>query len=141
MTQEPTTAQVLNELLAVQKRSLLPRLAEAMPHVAFPAAGAAESVRRMVREQEECVDRLIEAILDAGGAPAPPTADLQSAGFHFLDFGYLLSRVVQNEESLLAACEAAIERLGDGAASDLVRQFADRHRRQAAELQSFVAAA
>lgn len=94
------TMDVLNELYAAERRSLLPRLAELDAFVEWACAPEMEQVRRMMAEETAHVSWLAEAAdcCDAVLFPAPP--DASTASLHYADLRCLLPRVIDSVERL-----------------------------------------
>lgn len=140
MTDRARDIEILNELLAAEKRSVLPRLAEAAPHVSREEAAVAESIRRMVREEAAHTEWLVQAILALGGSPAPAAADLRTSNLHYLELGYLLSHAVRGKDRLVLAYDSAVGRIEDDDVRALVARIADRHRAHLEELRALATA-
>lgn len=129
MADNPSTIDVLNELLAAHKRSLLLRVMETSPFVSPADAALADTLRHIIAEETEHADWLVEAVVERGGSPVSALPDPRTASIHYVDLCYLLPRIVQDERRILRASEAAAERIKDPAARELVTRIAERHRR------------
>jgi rubrerythrin len=129
MADNPSTINVLNELLAAHKRSLLLRVMETSPFVSSADAALADTLRHIIAEEAEHADWLVEAVVEREGSPVSAIPDPRTASVHYVDLRYLLARIVQDERRILRACEAAAERIEDPAARELITRIAERHRR------------
>jgi len=138
MSDNARIVKLLNDLLAAEQRSVLPRVVEAAPFVKSDASAIAESIGRMVREESEHAEWLIESILAHGGSPAPTVADLTTCNFHYLELQYLLPRAVQSKEATLDAYEAAFMQIAEGEVRSLLARIIDRHHGHLKELNAFV---
>jgi len=120
---------LLNDLLAAEGRSLLPRLVEAGVHVQAAEAAAFDTIRRLAARQAQDRRRLVDVLLALGGEPRPAAADIQSADFHFLNLSALLPRVIASQGELVRRYERSIEAVADcPPVAEVVRDLADRHR-------------
>ena len=104
---------VLNELLAAEQSSLLPRLVECSAFVPTTEAIDAQHVEQMAAAQQACVGRLAETLLDLGGEPRPFTGDIAFARFHYVDLDTLLPHALAGEEALASKYQAALDDLSD----------------------------
>ncbi|MHC4610328.1 MAG: hypothetical protein ACYS7M_08275, partial [Planctomycetota bacterium] len=98
---------ILDELIAAQGRSLLPRLLESTVSVGSQAAGELEIVRRLVAEEDTDTQRLVDTLMDLDGMPGPPVGEITSADFHYVDLDVLLPRVLADQEQLAARYQTA----------------------------------
>ncbi len=126
---------VLNELLAYESRSLLPRLRESALFVSWAGADEQRIVTRIIDEGLEHQAWLVDAIEDLGGGLLPVTADIRSCNLHFLEFNYLLPNILKDVEARLAAYESASSQLaGNARAAELVSRITERVRDHALRL-------
>ncbi|MHC4093466.1 MAG: hypothetical protein ACYSVY_24870 [Planctomycetota bacterium] len=120
---------ILDELIAAQGRSLLPRLLESTVSVGSQAAGELEIVRRLVAEEGTDTQRLVDTLMDLDGMPGPSVGEITSADFHYVDLDVLLPRVVADQQQLAARYQAAAEALsGCAPAEETVRGIGARQR-------------
>lgn len=98
----------LNDLLELEARSMLRRLHEAQPFVDWVDAEAVPAFERIVADEYEHQRRLCEAIIALGGTPRPPTLDMRTAGFHYLNARYLLPLVIEDQRERVGAYEQAL---------------------------------
>jgi hypothetical protein len=134
MSDNATTVQSLNDLLAAHKRSLLLRLTDVAPFVSSVDAELAQTVRQMTREEAEHLDWLVAAIVERDGSPASALPDPRTASVHYVDLHYLLPRIVPDKRRLLTACKAAAKRTTDASAAGLMNRIAVRHQRHLEKL-------
>ena len=132
----------LNELLAVMEKRPHARLAEA--GVFLSAAGTEEHValQRVLEEEEQHIAELAGLLIELGGgpSPAPGTADVNTAGLHYLDLQSVLKEMSRSKEQLSATFEAALERLsGSPSSSQLVSRIAADNRGHLGRLGQLVA--
>ena len=120
---------ILNELLAAEGASLLPRLTECTTFVQPSDTGGLEAVQRMAAEHQANTARLTRTLIDLGGAPQPHVRDIDSAGFHYLELEVLLPQVVACEEATASRCDAALPGLSECPPAALVaRELGSWHR-------------
>ncbi|NOT00058.1 MAG: hypothetical protein HOP29_05480 [Phycisphaerales bacterium] len=121
---------VLNDLLAEETRSLLPRLHESIVFVSWPSADEQSAVARMIAEQREHPAWLVAAMNDLGGNPVPALPDIRSTNFHFVELSSVLPRILAEERRLLRAYESAGATIGDNVrAAQVIARVAERRRR------------
>ncbi len=129
MPNDTLVCSILNDLLSLEARSLLRRLAEAEPFVEAGEIEAGEAVRRMVAEQERDRQRLAQTLLDLGGEPRLVASDITSADLHYVELPRLLPRVIACQEDLVARYEQAVPAVAEHPlAAEVVCDVAD-HRR------------
>ena len=129
---------VLNELLAAEWTSLLPRLVECSAFVPTTEAIDAQNVEQMASAQQACVGRLAETLLDLGGEPRPFTGDIAFARFHYVDLDTLLPYALAGEEALASKYQAALDELsGCPQAIAMVAEIGTQHRVWAEALRKF----
>lgn len=131
---------ILNELLALESRHLLPRLRESTVFVSWASTDEQQELATMIDEQAEHRAWLVEAIDDLGGSPLPVLADIDSCDVHFLDVAYLLPRILANTEQVLASYEAAGAAVGDNPrAGSTLSSITERTQKHANRLRKLVA--
>lgn len=120
---------ILNDLLAAESRSLLPRLGESIVFVSAASAQEQRQVERMTDAGREHLAWLIDAMRNLGGEPFPVHADIHTGDIHFLELHHVLPRVLKAEEQLLTAFESAAADLGSTAlAASAVARIIERRR-------------
>lgn len=102
------SVEILNELYAAEKRSLLPRLAECGMFVSKASARELELVRQMLTEEREHLHWLVDTIEKCRGSVRPAGADINTANLHYLDLHAVMPQVLAGEESLSRACAQAL---------------------------------
>jgi hypothetical protein len=123
----------LNRLLRAESGSLIHRLAEASPHVSWPAAGDHLIVQEMRSEILDHQQSLATMILDLRGAPSPPGYPIQTGSVHYLELSFLMPLVIDNMRRLISLYETAGVRSHDAAA--LVNRILGDHRRHLSQLE------
>jgi hypothetical protein len=127
--------EILNELLALEKRNLLPRLKESTVFFTWASADEKRVVDRLTREQAEHESWLVGAINDLDGDPLPTWADIRSADIHYAEIHSLLPRLSRGAKELVAGYEsAASEVAGNPVASQVVSRILQRTRAHADEI-------
>ena len=130
------TVDILNELLALEQRSLAPRLLESTAFVDGASAGDLTNVQRIGQASKEHSAWLANMIISLGGVPGFCCGDLGTADMHYLDLRYTLPSFVADRESLIKKYELAARRIGDEPrASDLMQRILQRHRQELTLLQ------
>ena len=133
--------EVLNELLAAEARSLLPRLLEVGVFVDFDEADDLEALRRMVVQQQEDRNRLAQTLIDLDGEPGLGVRDISSASFHYVELPVLMPRIIACQEQLVERYGRAVKALADcPPAAEAVRDVADRRRSHLEYLRKIAAA-
>lgn len=121
---------ILNDLLAEETRSLLPRLHESTVFVSWPSADEQSAVARMIAEQREHPAWLVAAMMELGGSPGPVLPDIRSANFHFVELSSVLRRILAEERRLLRVYESAAATVGDNErAGQVIARVAERRGR------------
>lgn len=126
------TIDVLNHLLEAECGSLIPRLGEAAPFVAWPAAQQRPLVQRMVADHEAHERDLCEMIIRLRGAPVTPRRSMATGGMHYIDLIHLLPDIVAGIRKLVETYESAAG--GDNAeANGLIARILEDHKRHLAD--------
>ena len=128
-----TAVDKLNRLLAAEYASLVHRLAEADPYVAWTSADDRALVERMAADEKAHIQALSDLIFDLRGAPVPPSYPTEVSGIHYLQLDYLMPQIIAGKRRLVAAYEAA-GATGDARADGLVRRHLADHQRHLSEL-------
>ena len=135
MTDPERQVDLLNAVLDAETRSLLARLREAAPFVSWTAADEQALIEDLVEEQRQLEAALAECILGLAGSPTAGSADLTTAGLHFVELHHLMPRLVADQDQLVRACEVAAERVdADCEAGRLIRRTCQTHEHQLARL-------
>ena len=130
-----TIVQTLNELLAHESQSMLPRLGESTVFVSWASADEQQIVGRMIEEARENGARLVDAIRELGGEPLPVLADIQSTALHFLDLSHVLPAILNDCKRLLNLYESAAGQLGSSPlAGSVITEIIERHRKHVDQL-------
>lgn len=106
---------ILNDLLAYESRSMLPRLGESTVFFSWASADDQRIVSSMAEEGTEHRAWLVQAIRDLGGEPFPVLADIHSTNLHYLDLSSVLPRTLQDGQHLLTLYESAAAQVGSNA--------------------------
>lgn len=131
------TVDVLNELLALEAASERSRLRASANFVSWAAAGRVPWFDRLLKDSDEHKAWLVNEILRAGGAPAPVSLGIGTAGHHYLDYQYLLPLLAADTDRLLDAYRRA-QRLvaGDPRAAGTLARIIGRYEAQLRELRA-----
>ena len=133
---------LLNDLLQLEEGSLLPRLRESSVFVSWASAGELQAVQRMIDEENEHRGQLVESIIRLGGDPLPVSADIRSAGIHFLRLDFILPRVLESHRRLLSAYEAAASQTcSNPVAAEVVSSITECHRKHNDQLEQLASRA
>ena len=125
--QQSRTLEVLNQLYAAERRSLLPRLAETGAFVSWASAGDMALVRTMVAQEQEHFAWLNEAADRCGGSLYPASLDVHTGHLHYLDVPALLPLVVRSVEDLVRAYKKAGKQPLALEAADVLFRILARH--------------
>lgn len=130
-----TVIDVLNELLAAESLSLLPRLRESTVFVSWASADDQQIVDRMIDGGREHQAWLIGVIRDLGGEPLPVRPDIHSGDIHFLELHYLLPRTLETERRLLTTYESAVHQASEVTpAASVIARIMERRRKYVEQL-------
>lgn len=126
---------LLNDLLFHELRSPVRRTAESHPFVDWASAADAQALADMRTEADGHVARLVQRIVEAGGAPRFAVPDPRAGGLHYLDVRYVLALLAADEQRLERLARQVLERLpADAPGIDLVADIRARHERNLAAL-------
>ena len=132
-----TAIDILNELLAWERGSLVARLAESGVFVSRPAVADLEALQSMARKTTEHVQWLSEAIMHLGGTPGFRFADASTGDLHYLELHHVLPRLISDREALIRKYTTASQRLAEEpAAASLVQRVLERHRESLATIRT-----
>ncbi len=126
---------ILNDLLAYEKQSIVPRVRESTVFVSWASAEDKRTMDRLIQEQQEHEAWLVQAIIDLGGDPLPAWADIRTADMHFVEVHSLLPRLLNDAHRIVAAYEAAAAIVGTNPiASETVSRILERTRKHVDQL-------
>jgi len=129
------TVEILNELLALERGSLAPRLLESTAFADNASAADLANVQRIAQASQEHSAWLANMVLSLGGVPGLRLGDLRTADMHYLDIRSSWPRFVADREALIRKYQLANERIDDEPrASDLIQRILQRHRQELALL-------
>jgi hypothetical protein len=118
----------LEDLLVAESRSLAARLAEANPYLGWESGVDTLLVSQIIKDQRRHQERLAEVILALGGVPRAVPPDTRSARLHYVDAGYILPLLVEEERRLIALYDGAAPRVAkEPAASAVVARNRSSH--------------
>lgn len=100
------TVAVLNRLLEILSRSLPAYLQAARPYATSQQAAVCEAIDALAADQAHYAQRTAQAILDAGGMPAPGAFSPAFASVNDLGVEYLLAEVLRRHREDTARIEA-----------------------------------
>lgn len=106
-----STNDILNRVLVVHNRSLATYLHDAMPWVRYGDQRAMETMRQIVRDQKQVVDRLATMIIDHNGAVEHGEYPLPFTAYHDVSFEWLLPMLIERQQktiSYLQKCAAQL---------------------------------
>jgi hypothetical protein len=127
----------LNDLLIDVGRSLLQYTSEAWPWASTEHEQMRDAVERMAGEQREIITALAELLADRGHAIDFGTYPTEYTSLHYVAIDFLLSQLVANQRSVLAACEAVARAAAeDDQAGALLQDIVLSERRHLEELQT-----
>lgn len=131
---------ILNDVLIALHRSLLQYMADASPWSDEQSASSIAPLAEEAASQAETVEGLTELLRERGFPVAFGTyADFSNLNYLSLD--YLLTRVVRNQATVVAACDSAAALLEDHPEdAELIREIATSERDRLVHLKSLVSA-
>lgn len=133
--QNADTVEILNRLFAEERRSLLPRLAECSPFVAWAEAAELTMLERMICEEQEHLAWLAEAIEQAGGAIQPVSPDATTSNLHYVNLSAAIPRVIAGVERVAALCAESLSKPGiSGESAALISRIGQRHQHHLEQL-------
>lgn len=128
------TIDVLNQLFAAERRSLLPRLVGAGAFVSWASAGDMALVRKMVAEEHEHLAWLVEAMDRCCGVLYPAGPDVHTGHLHYLDLHALMPRIVESLERLIHLYQDVGNQPLAAPAGEVVNRILARHHRHLEQL-------
>lgn len=111
MSSEPSIP-VLNRVLAAHYRTLARYLSYASPTWHRGDENARAVLRNVADSQQETVDRLGALVVESGGAVDYGQFPIEYTGYHDLGFGFLLKKLVDNQQRLVRLVEEAVRQPG-----------------------------
>jgi hypothetical protein len=139
--QQTRTVETLNRLFAAERRSLLPRLAEAEAFFSWASAADVALLQRMIAEERDHLAWLAEALDRCCGALYPAGADVHTGHLHYLDLHAMLPQVIRGLESLVAVYLEAGKQPLIPPAAEVVNRILQNHQKHLAELRKLQARA
>jgi len=108
-----TLAGELNNLLTIERRSLVHHLDEAKPYLTAKTFRIWSEIGRLAQSSQEHAGRL-SALLDRFELPERPTSySSQVARFHYLTVESLLPRIINEKQRQITAYHRVIEHAGN----------------------------
>lgn len=106
-----STNDLLNRVLVVHNRSLAAYLHDAMPWVRYGDDRAMETMRQIVRDQKQVVDRLSAMIVDNNGAVEHGEFPMPFTAYHDVSFDWLLPLLIQRQHKTISYLHKCAEQL------------------------------
>lgn len=106
-----STNDILNRVLVVHNRSLATYLHDAMPWVRYGDQRAMETMRQIVRDQKQVVDRLATMIIDSNGAVEHGEYPLPFTAYHDVSFEWLLPMLIERQQKTISYLQKCVEQL------------------------------
>lgn len=106
-----STNDILNRVLIVHNRSLATYLHDAMPWVRFGDNRSMETMRQIVRDQKQVVDRLITMIADNNGVAEHGEFPLPFTAYHDVSFDWLLPMLIQRQQKTIQYLQKCADQL------------------------------
>ena len=110
---DQAVADILNELLACEQGSLVTRLQESTVFISRLSVDEANLVDRIAQASTEHSARLVEAILQLGGAPGLRSANTASADLHYQELYHVWPRLFVDRQGLMQKYALAAQRVGE----------------------------
>ncbi len=124
----PAVGEILNELLALEQRSIVSRLVESNVFVARTAVEELFALRRLAQWNREHCQKLSQLILDLGGLPGPRGYESSSADLHYLGLRHVLPRIEADLQQIIRRYQLATMRMsGDTPAFKLIQEILQHH--------------
>ena len=108
---ELSTADILNRVLIVHNRSLPMYLHDALPWVRHGEDGSMETMRQIVRDQKQVVDRIGAMILDNTGVFEQGEYPLSFTGYHDMAFDWVLNLAIERQQKTISYLQKCAEQL------------------------------
>ena len=124
----------LNNLLAAEYASILPRLRQSDPFVSLSAAADRTEAQGLMQDNQRHEGELSNLIMDLRGAPVPPAYDIDTTGYHYVTLEYLVPQIIQSVQSLIASYTSAGS-TGHAKADALISRNLDDYQRRLKSLE------
>lgn len=112
---ESDVVAALNELLALEHRSLPQYLATAAPWVPAEQREALVVLKRIAKSQAALCQRIAQAIFLRSGSPEPGDYPVEYAGWHYLALDYLADPILAYGERVILRINDLLPRLDSDA--------------------------
>ncbi len=106
-----STNDILNRVLVVHNRSLATYLHDAMPWVRFGDDRAMETMRQIVRDQKQVVDRLAAMVVDNNGAVEHGEFPMPFTAYHDVGFEWLLPMLIERQQKTVQYLQKCADQL------------------------------
>ena len=106
-----STNDLLNRVLVVHNRSLATYLHDAMPWVRYGDNRAMDTMRQIVRDQKQVVERLVAMITDNNGAAEHGEYPMPFTAYHDVSFEWLLPMLIQRQQKTIQYLQKCAEQL------------------------------
>lgn len=106
-----STNDILNRVLIVHNRSLATYLHDAMPWVRFGDNRAMETMRQIVRDQKQVVDRLVTLIAENNGVAEHGEFPLPFTAYHDVSFDWLLPMLITRQQKTVQYLQKCADQL------------------------------
>lgn len=107
----PNSIDVLNRLVVIHHRSLASYLAYASPAWHGNDGDAKAELDRIVADQQELVDRMGKLVVQHNGIVNYGSYPMEFTGYHDLSFGFLLKKLVTEQQIAIESIEGCVSRL------------------------------
>ncbi len=125
----------INDLLIQISRSLLQYVSEIWPWSAADAEETRRTLDRLAADQRESAAALVRLLDDRGEVIDFGTYPTEYTSLHYVAVDFLLDQLVENQDSIVAACETALRSAeADADAADLLRDITTAERNRQDEL-------
>ncbi len=130
----------LNDLLIQIGRSFLQYVGESWPWASLSSNETRQTLERLAAEQQQSVAALARVLTEAGQYIDFGTYPTSYTSLHYVDVNYLLDQLVQNQESIVKACEStARTAASEPMTSSLLQEIVVVERRHLDELRKLTA--
>jgi hypothetical protein len=106
-----STNDILNRVLVVHNRSLPMYLHDALPWVRYGDDRAMETLRQIVRDQKQVVDRIGAMILENNGVFEQGEYPLPFTGYHDVAFDWVLDLMIERQQKTITYLQKCAEQL------------------------------
>lgn len=121
---QPTSIDILNQLLALHMRSLPMYLMSAKPWTSGDDAECLEALEHIASDQELMANRIAAVIREHGGTVTPSEFPMQFTDMHDLSLSYLIPAVEERQEREILFMRDAISQLRDAPAPRAITEEA-----------------